>query len=107
MKKGEVATTQIPIMLCANKCDMREELLQENKFCISKEQGDRLARDFGAHFQETSSKTGEGMSDAIVELGRRMLTNEDVEVQTSALKVTDDRKGSSCSGGGNGSSCMK
>ena len=57
-------------MLCGNKVDMREALLKQGQACISRQQGEALARDFGAHFQETSARTGQGMVEAIVELGR-------------------------------------
>ncbi|XP_043195960.1 ras and EF-hand domain-containing protein-like [Amphibalanus amphitrite] len=104
----EVTDTRVPIMLCGNKVDMREALMKQGQTCITREQGETLARDFGAHFQETSARTGQGMVEAIVELGRRMLTNEDVEVQTSALKVSDDaKKGGACSGSSNSSSSCK
>ena len=66
----EVTDTRVPIMLCGNKVDMREALLKQGQTCITRQQGETLARDFGAHFQETSARTGQGMVEAIVELGR-------------------------------------
>lgn len=57
-------------MLCGSKCDLRSELEATGQACLSREQGETLARQFGAFFHETSAKTGEGMMEAIVELGR-------------------------------------
>ena len=66
----EVTDTRVPIMLCGNKVDMREALMKQGQSCITRQQGETLARDFGAHFQETSARTGQGMVEAIVDLGR-------------------------------------
>ena len=66
----EVAEKRIPIMMCGNKTDMREALMKEGRGCVSTEQGEKLARDHSAIFLETSSKNGENVIDAIVNLSR-------------------------------------
>ena len=40
----ESSQKKVPIMLCGNKCDLREEYLMEGKKVISKESGQRLAK---------------------------------------------------------------
>jgi GTPase SAR1 family protein len=66
----EVAEKRIPIMMCGNKTDMREAQLKEGRTCVTTEQGEKLARDHSAIFLETSSKSGQNVIDAIVNLSR-------------------------------------
>ncbi|XP_066995628.2 ras and EF-hand domain-containing protein homolog [Anabrus simplex] len=88
----EVTNHQVPIVLCGNKVDLRNEYRAQGVTCVESSQGDKLARDCGALFVETSSKTGKNVIDAVITLCREMLTREDVEVQTSALRVTEEDK---------------
>ena len=42
--KQDGAQKKIPIMLCGNKMDLREEYVQEGKRCVRTEDGQKLAR---------------------------------------------------------------
>lgn len=93
----DVLEKRLPIMLCANKTDLRETAQTQGKICVTTESGDKLARDFAAIYLETSAKTGENVMDAVLHLTRQMAANEDLEVKTSAIKVTRlDNKKKNC-----------
>ncbi|KAI5699398.1 ras and EF-hand domain-containing protein-like isoform X1 [Diaphorina citri] len=85
----EVTENSIPIVICANKVDLRADAQAKGVKCIDREVGEKLAQQYGAIFMETSSKSGDNILDALIALSREMLTREDVEVQTSALRVTN------------------
>ncbi|XP_022190679.2 ras and EF-hand domain-containing protein homolog [Nilaparvata lugens] len=92
----EISGSRIPIMMCGNKVDVREEAKAEGLRCITEEQGMKLAAQYGSLFVETSSKTGQNIADSLFALTREMLTREDVEVKTSALQVIPGEKNRSC-----------
>ena len=54
----DVAEKRIPIMLCANKVDLRLEACAAGRKCVSTEEGEKTARDHSAIFIETSAKAG-------------------------------------------------
>ena len=61
----------LPMVICGNKCDLRDSgLLKGSSRCVSKEDGERLARDYGALFIETSCKTGDNVIEALIHLSR-------------------------------------
>ena len=62
----DVSEKRIPIMLCANKVDLRSGPLK----CVSTEEGEKTARDHSAIFIETSAKDGSNVFDALVHLAR-------------------------------------
>ena len=66
----EVSEKRIPIMLCGNKLDLRQELVNKGCKCVSSEMGERVSRDHSATFLETSSKDGGNVIDALVQLSR-------------------------------------
>eukprot|EP00095_Tigriopus_kingsejongensis_P000097 maker-scaffold1877_size25834-snap-gene-0.9 protein:Tk00097 transcript:maker-scaffold1877_size25834-snap-gene-0.9-mRNA-1 annotation:"ras and ef-hand domain-containing protein" len=94
----DVSEKRIPIMLCANKIDLRPEVSASGRRCVTTAEGERMGRDHSAIFIETSAKDGNNVIDALVQLSRDMCASEDVEVQTSALKIRDDggKKKSCC-----------
>lgn len=61
---------RIPIILCGNKVDLRAEAQCKGVTCIDMVEGEILARDCGATFFETSSKTGTNILHAILTLSR-------------------------------------
>ena len=61
---------RIPIMLCANKLDLREEATSAGRKCVSTDDGERMARDHSAIFIETSAKDGKNVVDSLVQLTR-------------------------------------
>ena len=71
--KQDVAEKRVPIMLCGNKVDLRQEAVSRNQRVISAEKGERLARNHQAIFLETSSKDGSNVIEALVQLSRYVL----------------------------------
>ena len=71
--KQDVAEKRVPIMLCGNKVDLRQEAISRNQRIISAEKGERLARNHQAIFLETSSKEGSNVIEALVQLSRYVL----------------------------------
>lgn len=88
----DVAEKRLPIMLCANKVDLREEASASGRRCVSVDEGERMARDHSAIFVETSAKSGANVVDALVQLARDMCSSEDVEIQTSHFKIKEDHE---------------
>lgn len=86
----DVSEKRIPIMLCGNKLDLRSDLIDQGCRCVTSENGEKLAREHSATFLETSSKDGDNVLDALVQLSRDMCASEDAEVQTSILKIRED-----------------
>lgn len=66
----DVAEKRIPIMLCANKVDLRLEACAAGRKCVSTDEGEKTARDHSAIFIETSAKEGKNVFDALVHLAR-------------------------------------
>ncbi|XP_013406983.1 ras and EF-hand domain-containing protein homolog [Lingula anatina] len=81
------AEKQIPIMMCANKTDAREEAKADGKKVVTAEDGQRLAREYNSLFIETSAKEGSNICEAVTELARWMKTNEDIEVKSVGLQL--------------------
>ena len=61
---------RVPIILCGNKVDQRVNAQSKGITCIDIIQGELLARECGAIFLETSSKTGTNILDAVLTLSR-------------------------------------
>jgi Ras and EF-hand domain-containing protein len=88
----EGAQKQLPIMLVGNKCDLRPDLLtagDNTKTFVRMEDGQRLAREFQGLFIESSAKDGRNVLEAVTELSRMLMANEDLEVQSIGLKLQD------------------
>jgi GTPase SAR1 family protein len=66
----DVAEKRIPIILCANKVDLRMEAVAAGRKCVSTEEGEKTSRDHSAIFIETSAKDGRNVFDALVQLSR-------------------------------------
>ncbi|XP_067138671.1 ras and EF-hand domain-containing protein homolog isoform X2 [Centruroides vittatus] len=94
------ATTQkIPVMIVANKTDLRDLHLLQGNECVPYESGEKLAKDFGAMFMEASAKSGSNVFEAIAELARSMAINEDLQVKSSGsilLKEGNKKSGKCC-----------
>ncbi|XP_078366530.1 uncharacterized protein LOC144650680 isoform X3 [Oculina patagonica] len=91
----------IPIMLCGNKTDLRQSYIDEGKTVITHENGEKLAKEYGALFTETSSKENKNITEACIELGRLLRKIEDTEVEESnGLRLSDGdqkkKKGNCC-----------
>lgn len=97
----EGAQKKVPIMLCGNKSDLREEAEKQGRKVVNFEEGQRLAREFEGLFIETSAKEGSNIVDAVTELSRLLMASEDFELVTSGLQLKTEsakKKSSFCCG---------
>nr|XP_022342071.1 ras and EF-hand domain-containing protein homolog isoform X6 [Crassostrea virginica] len=85
----EGAQKKVPIMLCGNKTDTRDEAEKQGRKVVNFEDGQRLAREFEGLFIETSAKEGSNIVDAVTELSRLLASNEDLEVNAAGLQLHD------------------
>ncbi|XP_048730125.1 ras and EF-hand domain-containing protein homolog isoform X3 [Ostrea edulis] len=95
------AQKKVPIMLCGNKSDLRDESEKQGRKVVNFEDGQKLAREFEGLFIETSAKEGSNIVDAVTELSRLLMASEDFELVTSGLQLkteTTKTKSSSCCG---------
>ncbi|XP_067655761.1 ras and EF-hand domain-containing protein homolog isoform X4 [Haliotis asinina] len=93
------AMKKIPIMFCANKTDIRDEMQQQGRRVVRFDDGSRLAREYEGLFIETSAKDGSNIQEAVIELTRLLRTNEDLEVKNVGMQLQDMKtvkKSSSC-----------
>ncbi|XP_021342600.1 ras and EF-hand domain-containing protein homolog isoform X2 [Mizuhopecten yessoensis] len=97
---GDSAQKNIPVMLCANKTDLRESSEKQGRKVVHYEDGQRLARECDSLFIETSAKDGSNVTEAVIELTRLMRANEDLEVKTVGLQLAESKNESksSCCG---------
>ncbi len=58
----------VPIILIANKIDLREKSRSNGKRVISYEEGLKLADNFGSKFFECSTKDGVNIDESLIEL---------------------------------------
>ena len=61
----EGAGRKVPIVLCGNKVDLREDLYK-GVTCVSHQDGSKLGRQCGALFIEVSPKTGYNVLEALI-----------------------------------------
>ncbi|XP_052821855.1 ras and EF-hand domain-containing protein homolog [Octopus bimaculoides] len=85
------AQKRLPIMLCANKTDLRAEMEAHDRRTVKFEDGQRLARTFEGLFIETSAKDGNNINEAVLELTRLLRTNEDLEVRSVGMRLFEMR----------------
>ncbi|XP_041756223.2 ras and EF-hand domain-containing protein [Coregonus clupeaformis] len=68
----DMSQDDIPIMLVGNKCDLREQALQDGITCVSTSYGEKLAMTYNALFCETSAKDGSNVIEAVLHLAREV-----------------------------------
>uniref|UniRef100_A0A4W5R5V9 RAS and EF-hand domain containing n=1 Tax=Hucho hucho TaxID=62062 RepID=A0A4W5R5V9_9TELE len=68
----DVSHDDIPIMLVGNKCDLREQALQDSVTCVPTSFGEKLAMTYNALFCETSAKDGSNVIEAMLHLAREV-----------------------------------
>lgn len=78
-------------MLVANKCDYPESERE-----VTKAQGEKLARDYGMKFVETSAKTGQGVEDAFMliagDVMKRLMQNGQFDDPNTGVKLAASNK---------------
>ncbi|XP_067871357.1 ras-related protein Rab-8B-like [Heterodontus francisci] len=89
----EHASSDVERMILGNKCDVNE------KRQVSKEQGEKLAIDYGIKFLETSAKSSLNVEEAFITLARDIMTkmnrkmNENSTPENSGqVKITAKRQ---------------
>ncbi|GLH08293.1 GTP-binding protein Rheb homolog [Gryllus bimaculatus] len=92
----EVTERAVPITLCGNKLDLRNESRAQGISCVDTSQGRKLAEENKAIFMETSSKTGDNILEAVLALSYEMLMQEDSEVKTSAMEIKSEPTKTCC-----------
>ncbi|KHN84433.1 Ras and EF-hand domain-containing -like protein [Toxocara canis] len=87
----------IPVMVCANKIDLRRKFEGgECRGCVSAQDGRSLASAMGVLFAECSALDGTNVEEALLALTRELMATEDVEVQSSGVILTQKKPSSSC-----------
>ncbi|CAF1552156.1 unnamed protein product, partial [Didymodactylos carnosus] len=92
----EATTKKVPVMIVANKIDLRDQMRSEGRRVIEHDDGMKLAKDYGALFIETSAKDGTNSNETLIELARDMRCNEDLEVVSSGMQLDQQAKKSGC-----------
>ena len=83
----EEISEKVSIVLIGNKIDNTAERK------ISKEQGEKLAKDYEVAFFETSAKTGEGVNESVLYLVQKIVeTDPEVKNRGKNLKFKTKRK---------------
>ncbi|XP_078577223.1 uncharacterized protein LOC144862541 isoform X1 [Branchiostoma floridae x Branchiostoma japonicum] len=94
------APRTLPIMLCANKLDLRNDAIKSGQKVILKGHGEEMAREHGALFCETSAKQGDNVQDAVEKLMRQMMQMDLDETRSNILDLNKkEEKKSKCCGG--------
>uniref|UniRef100_A0A1I8EZC7 Ras family protein n=1 Tax=Wuchereria bancrofti TaxID=6293 RepID=A0A1I8EZC7_WUCBA len=80
----ESTMRHIPIMICANKIDLRDTLFTKT---ISTEDGEAVAAAVGVLFAECSALNGINVEGALMNLIRELIVTEDVEISGTGVIV--------------------
>ena len=76
----------IPILLMANKCDLEEQRV------ITKEEGEKLAKEKNMMFYECSAKNGQNVQSAIEELAKKLLKAQHEQTKKEPEKQEDKKQ---------------
>ncbi|XP_035211848.1 ras and EF-hand domain-containing protein-like [Stegodyphus dumicola] len=98
---GRKASSQrIPLMIVANKIDLRDMAVRTGVTCISTEEGEKLAKDCDTTFMEASAKDGSNVLHALANLVRSMRTQQELQLSASTMQLCDKKakKSGSCCG---------
>ncbi|GFW24282.1 ras and EF-hand domain-containing protein [Trichonephila clavipes] len=94
------STQRIPLMIVANKIDLREMAVKTGTTCVTTEQGERLSKDCDTTFMEASAKEGSNVLHALANLVRSMITRQDLQLSASTMQLCEAKpKKSMCCGG--------
>ncbi|XP_054717709.1 ras and EF-hand domain-containing protein-like isoform X2 [Uloborus diversus] len=96
----KAAMQRIPLMIVANKTDLRAVAIKSGATCITTEQGEKLAKDCDTTFMEASAKDGSNVLRALSNLIRSMSTYQDLQMSASTMQLCDlkDKKSKGCCG---------
>jgi len=83
----------IPLILIANKIDLRDEYKKNGHKVIESEEGQKLADYFGSLFVETSTKSGNNIDESLGDLCRLMSEKQEREiVDSNNIKLSETPK---------------
>ena len=91
---NENSGSKMSIVLIATKCDLKEDRK------ITKEEGEELAKKFGLHFYETSSKNNINIKEAFYDIANQVIEKDKgkkIFDDTVDLKNKKDKKKECCS----------
>jgi len=83
--------SEVPIFLVGNKID------QTDKRQVTTEEGERKAKDLGAHFAETSAKTSVNIKQLFKQIAQTLPADESVKREVQQLDVRNTASPSQCS----------
>lgn len=94
-----VSSNKIPLMIVANKVDLRPMALKTGQRCVSTEEGEKLAKDCDTTFIEASAKDGSNVLQALARLIRMMSGHRDLQMTASTMQLCTEmpkKKGNCC-----------
>uniref|UniRef100_A0A915C8V6 Ras and EF-hand domain-containing protein n=1 Tax=Parascaris univalens TaxID=6257 RepID=A0A915C8V6_PARUN len=87
----------IPVLICANKTDLRRQFSgNECRGIVSTEDGRSLASAMEVLFAECSAFDGSNVEEVLLALTRELMATEDVEVRSAGVILTQKKSSSSC-----------
>ncbi|XP_055946182.1 ras and EF-hand domain-containing protein-like isoform X2 [Argiope bruennichi] len=89
---------RIPLMIVANKIDLREMAIKTGTICVTTEQGEKLAKDCDTTFMEGSAKDGSNVLHALANLVRSMIARKDLQLSASTMQLCEAKPKKSCCG---------
>ncbi|KAF8571625.1 hypothetical protein P879_02255 [Paragonimus westermani] len=88
----ENAGRDIPIVVVANKVDLRDQYEREGTQCVSYMDGRQFAQEIEALFFETSALTGSNVEECATELTRLLCAQEDYNLRRPQIKLNMPQK---------------
>ncbi|GBN75836.1 Ras and EF-hand domain-containing protein, partial [Araneus ventricosus] len=89
---------RIPLMIVANKTDLREMAMKTGTMCVTTEEGEKLAKDCDTTFMEGSAKDGSNVLHALANLVRSMIARKDLQLSASTMQLCEVKPKKSCCG---------
>ncbi|KAA3672195.1 uncharacterized protein DEA37_0003844 [Paragonimus westermani] len=88
----ENAGRDIPIVVVANKVDLRGQYERQGTQCVSYVDGRQFAQEIEALFFETSALTGSNVEECATELARLLCAQEDYNLRRPQIKLNMPQK---------------
>lgn len=85
------SSNKIPLMIVANKIDLRQIALKTGQRCVSTEEGEKLAKDCDTTFIEASARDGSNVLHALARLIRMMSGHRDLQMTASTMQLCTEK----------------